>query len=181
MLNRWISTVGYSNLDKMKRVRDEVATALAGDEVITLALGNWQRAVVEQVQNGENSDEKDMKFLADTVELLFDMLPSIRGLRREVVLKFEAKSSKSTVISLELPPAAAESYSSMDDLTSANSDLPRNIEDMTQAADEPATARSSKLSSALKIGNSTPSTTQKSLVGRVQRGLAKCKISLPRS
>lgn len=127
ILQRWTADVQRSDLGRLESSKNQLSAALAGEKVTHLTLQKWQVTLVEDEQDGPKTDEKDVKFISDVVDLLFSLLPAIRGIRWERILKDEAnKAAKSK---LELGESSGEAVIDTEDLIRENLESVRKIED----------------------------------------------------
>lgn len=68
----------------------EITAVLGTEEVAHLTIEKWLVMLGEEVEEGEYSDEPDIDVLRKTFDVLFDMLPAIRSVRRGYILNIEA-------------------------------------------------------------------------------------------
>lgn len=89
---RWLHKEDISNRSRLEDARNILTVALAEDEITVLTLERWQLSITEEQTFGPKTDEEDFEFLNSAVDLLFDILPAIRAIRRQTVLQAEFDS-----------------------------------------------------------------------------------------
>ena len=68
-----------------------ITSILGTEEIFHLTMEKWEVIMEEESVTGGHSNEwEDMDLLGETIEILFDMLPPIRSVRRRHVLRIEA-------------------------------------------------------------------------------------------
>ncbi|KAL8708923.1 MAG: hypothetical protein Q9220_006255 [cf. Caloplaca sp. 1 TL-2023] len=98
ILRRWESDATRHNQHALENTRMQITAMLGSDEAVGLAEAKWQAMLQERESAGECSDVQYMDRLQKMIELLFDILPAIRGVRHEYVLRVEAgQKAKSPV------------------------------------------------------------------------------------
>ena len=75
----------------------QLTSILGAEEVAHLTMEKWQVILEEEVEVGRYSDEQDIGLVQKLVEVLYDMLPVIRSVRREYVLRIEALETTSNL------------------------------------------------------------------------------------
>ncbi len=91
IIARCLTNQQESNRSKLEEIRTRLIVALAREETNLLTLERWKLSIIEEEEFGPKTTEEDLDFIHSTIEILFDVLPAIRGLRRGVILSAEPK------------------------------------------------------------------------------------------
>lgn len=170
----------------------QITAILGTEEVAHLTMEKWLVMLGEEAEEGPYSDEQEIDVLRKTIEVLFDMLPAIRSVRRGYILSIEASESlESSTDGTKVTSIAKRSITDTDALIDKNLEQIAIIEKAasTQEVTSPEQDRKVKLFSR-RVGKTrlrleeleqsrmddkqtTPKVGESEEVGKVQRELSR--------
>lgn len=105
ILKRMVYEKEEAERSKLEETRVQITLFLGTDEMFPIALKKWQNSL----QGLEEADSlaEDVQFIGEVVETLFDLLPSVRSMRREYLLFLEASEKRAKEVEVVKSDPAA--------------------------------------------------------------------------
>ncbi len=128
-------------------MRGRLVVVLNRDETTLLAQERRKLSPTEEEAHGPKTDKEDFEYISNLVDVLFDIIPAIRDLRRKIVPRTESEANRGLASIDEARAVTAQAEVSVNatvKLVAANMQRARNLEREAQAMDQPKVTTMSK-------------------------------------